>query len=205
MGHMAMVGTGRLALAGLVAGLVGSLAPRGENLYVSHRGRVTVLWLVRTAAGFTAADRRDLVAGLPSLGDHHNNDLAVGPDGLLYLGQGTARGLRALRRGREKRGQQCLRVARPAGPFSSRRVSPPKSSGSTPQRAEYRTFVRNRGDYVRTGRYRSGLKRAIGLAFAPGGTTLYVLGFGQIETTDLAPNAIPLTGVLWRIAPEGNS
>ena len=31
-----------------------------------------------------------LVDGLPSLGDHHTNGPVIGPDGLLYFGQGTA-------------------------------------------------------------------------------------------------------------------
>lgn len=31
-----------------------------------------------------------LVSGLPSLGDHHTNGPAVGPDGWIYFGQGTA-------------------------------------------------------------------------------------------------------------------
>jgi glucose/arabinose dehydrogenase len=31
-----------------------------------------------------------LVEGLPSFGDHHTNGPAIGPDGLLYFGQGTA-------------------------------------------------------------------------------------------------------------------
>lgn len=31
-----------------------------------------------------------LVEGLPGLGDHHTNGPAIGPDGLLYFGQGTA-------------------------------------------------------------------------------------------------------------------
>ena len=33
---------------------------------------------------------RALVDGLPSLGDHHTNGPAIGPDGWLYFGQGTA-------------------------------------------------------------------------------------------------------------------
>lgn len=33
---------------------------------------------------------RRLVGGLPSYGDHHTNGPAVGPDGALYIGQGTA-------------------------------------------------------------------------------------------------------------------
>ncbi len=33
---------------------------------------------------------RELVTGLPSLGDHHTNGPVIGPDGALYFGQGTA-------------------------------------------------------------------------------------------------------------------
>jgi glucose/arabinose dehydrogenase len=33
---------------------------------------------------------RAIVEGLPSLGDHHTNGPAVGPDGWIYFGQGTA-------------------------------------------------------------------------------------------------------------------
>lgn len=33
---------------------------------------------------------KDLVAGLPSYGDHFNNQLTVGPDGKVYFGQGVA-------------------------------------------------------------------------------------------------------------------
>jgi glucose/arabinose dehydrogenase len=53
----------------------------GGRLYVSHRGKISVV---------ESDGVRDLVTGLPSLGDHHNNQLAVGPDGMLYVGQGTA-------------------------------------------------------------------------------------------------------------------
>ncbi len=51
------------------------------RLYVSHRGAVSRI----------EPDGRvvDLVTGLPSEGDHSNNQLALGPDGKLYVGQGT--------------------------------------------------------------------------------------------------------------------
>lgn len=52
-----------------------------NRLYISHRGKISVL---------EAGKIRDLVTGLPSFGDHHNNQLAVGPDGKIYFGQGTA-------------------------------------------------------------------------------------------------------------------
>jgi glucose/arabinose dehydrogenase len=51
------------------------------KLYISHRGKISV------AEGGKV---RDIVTGLPSLGDHHNNQMAVGPDGKIYFGQGTA-------------------------------------------------------------------------------------------------------------------
>ena len=50
----------------------GHLQP-GQVLGVSMDGRIRVL-----------------VEGLPSLGDHHTNGPAVGPDGWIYFGQGTA-------------------------------------------------------------------------------------------------------------------
>lgn len=51
------------------------------RLYISHRGKISVL---------ERDGVRDLVTGLPSLGDHHNNQMAIGPDGKLYFGQGVA-------------------------------------------------------------------------------------------------------------------
>jgi glucose/arabinose dehydrogenase len=50
------------------------------KLYLSQKGKISVL---------EGKNIRDIVTGLPSLGDHHNNQLAAGPDGKLYLGQGT--------------------------------------------------------------------------------------------------------------------
>lgn len=51
------------------------------RLFISHRGKISVL---------EASGVRDLVTDLPSFGDHHNNQLAAGPDGKIYFGQGTA-------------------------------------------------------------------------------------------------------------------
>jgi hypothetical protein len=53
------------------------------GLYVSHRGKMPTV----SADGTI----KDLVTGLPSNGgDHFNNEMAIGPDGKLYFGQGTA-------------------------------------------------------------------------------------------------------------------
>lgn len=68
-----------------LAGPINDLLLRNGLLYVSHRGKISTL--------DPAAERptlTDLVTGLPSAGDHQNNQLAIGPDGKLYLGQGTA-------------------------------------------------------------------------------------------------------------------
>lgn len=64
-------------------GPLNGLALRGYRLYISHRGKITVFDL-------ESREREDLVQDLPSLGDHHNNDLLFGNDGALYFGQGTA-------------------------------------------------------------------------------------------------------------------
>jgi glucose/arabinose dehydrogenase len=52
------------------------------NIYVSHRGYITIVKSDGT--------KQDIISGLPSLGDHHNNKVAFGPDGKMYFGQGTA-------------------------------------------------------------------------------------------------------------------
>jgi glucose/arabinose dehydrogenase len=62
-------------------GQVAGLALRDGRLYVSHKGKVSV---VEADGGL-----RDLVTDLPSEGEHQNNHIAFGPDGKLYVGQGT--------------------------------------------------------------------------------------------------------------------
>lgn len=52
------------------------------NIYVSHRGFITIIKPDGT--------KEDIVSGLPSFGDHHNNQVDFGPDGKMYFGQGTA-------------------------------------------------------------------------------------------------------------------
>lgn len=69
-----------LAASGLRGPVTGLLFLNGL-LYVSHRGRVSIVENGRIA--------RDIVTDLPSDGDHQNNQLAAGPDGRIYMGQGT--------------------------------------------------------------------------------------------------------------------
>lgn len=52
------------------------------NIYVAHRRYVTVVQPDGT--------KRNIIEGLPSNGDHHNNRVVFGPDGKMYFGQGTA-------------------------------------------------------------------------------------------------------------------
>lgn len=379
-------------------GPLGGLALQDGLLYVSHRGKVTVLELENQ--GPPAGPRRDpprhdFVSGLPSLGDHQNNDIKVGPDGLLYLGQGTAtnagvvgsdnfvyawadrypefcdvpsrdwiltgisypdRDLRTANpadsvltdafapfgtvwaegttlQGDAKAGGTVLQIDPGTGgtrvyadglrnpyglafaadgslyttnlgyddrgvravkgspdwlvriregawygwpdyaglrplsdpAFASRRGSnleplianPPPVEGQLaefavhsspmkpdvspggrfgdpggiyvplfgdaepltedlpgpvptgvvrvdPDTGQVRPFLRNRTG-GRAARYDRGIKRAVACAFDPSGDALHVLDFGCIETTDLAPNAIPRTGVLWRIIPAAGT
>lgn len=53
------------------------------KLYVSHRGVISV---VNPQSGLV----KDIITGLPSTGDHHNNQIAIGPDNRIYFGQGEA-------------------------------------------------------------------------------------------------------------------
>lgn len=52
------------------------------DIYVSHRGKITVIKPDGTKV--------DVLSGLPSFGDHHNNKVIFGSDGKMYFGQGTA-------------------------------------------------------------------------------------------------------------------
>jgi len=57
------------------------------NFYVAEGGELEGGRILRiTPDGQTTA----LVSGLPSMGDHHTNGPVVGPDGMLYFGQGVA-------------------------------------------------------------------------------------------------------------------
>lgn len=51
-------------------------------LYVAHRRYVTVV--------DSSGKKTNIIEGLPSNGDHHNNRVVFGPDGKMYFGQGTA-------------------------------------------------------------------------------------------------------------------
>src|SRR5690625_5158002 len=52
------------------------------KLYVSHRRFVTIV--------DEQGNKTDIIDGLPSNGDHHNNRVVFGTDGKMYFGQGTA-------------------------------------------------------------------------------------------------------------------
>jgi glucose/arabinose dehydrogenase len=54
---------------------------KNGTIYVSHKGVISAIDLTGRV--------KDLIVGLPSTGDHHNNQIAFGPDGRIYFGQGT--------------------------------------------------------------------------------------------------------------------
>ncbi|MBS4218740.1 PQQ-dependent sugar dehydrogenase [Bacillus sp. FJAT-49711] len=61
--------------------LTGITYYRGD-IYVAHRGFITVVK--------KDGSNEDILSGLPSFGDHHNNRVIFGHDGKMYFGQGTA-------------------------------------------------------------------------------------------------------------------
>lgn len=66
---------------GFTPPLTGITYHKGD-IYVAHRGSVTQLK--------TDGSKTDILTGLPSFGDHHNNRVVFGRDGKMYFGQGTA-------------------------------------------------------------------------------------------------------------------
>ncbi len=61
--------------------LTGITCYKGD-IYVAHRGFITVIR--------PNGSKVDVLSGLPSWGDHHNNRVVFGADGKMYFGQGTA-------------------------------------------------------------------------------------------------------------------
>ncbi len=62
-------------------GPINDILWHGGRLYVSHRGKISAVE--------SDGSVKDLVTGLPSTGDHQNNQMTAGPDGRIYFGQGT--------------------------------------------------------------------------------------------------------------------
>ena len=67
----------------LLNGPITDVVFHNGTLYVSHRGIIST---VDPNTGLI----KNIITDLPSVGDHHNNQIAFGPDGRLYFGQGTA-------------------------------------------------------------------------------------------------------------------
>jgi glucose/arabinose dehydrogenase len=68
-----------IASNGLMPPVTGLLVV-DQRLYVSHKGKVSVV---------EDSGLRDILTDLPSEGDHQNNQMVLGPDGKIYIGQGT--------------------------------------------------------------------------------------------------------------------
>jgi glucose/arabinose dehydrogenase len=58
---------------------VTGVAARNGTIYVSHAGKVSIV---------QGSGLKDILTDLPH-GDHHNNKIVFGPDGKIYMGQGT--------------------------------------------------------------------------------------------------------------------
>lgn len=75
-------GSSTVVAEGFEGPLAGLAVAEDGTLFVSHRGTVT---RIDQATG----ERSDIVTGLVSGGDHYNENIAIGPDDKLYIGQGT--------------------------------------------------------------------------------------------------------------------
>ena len=64
------------------------------RIWLSHRQRGVNGWPVGAISSFSPSDPAGTFAtaitNLPSVGDHSNNEIVVGPDGRMYFGQGSA-------------------------------------------------------------------------------------------------------------------
>jgi glucose/arabinose dehydrogenase len=69
-----------VASVGLRSPVTGLLVKDGQ-LYISHKGTVSIVQ--------PDGSLKDIVTALPSDGDHQNNNIVLGPDGKIYIGQGT--------------------------------------------------------------------------------------------------------------------
>jgi len=123
----------RKVLTDQLFGPVTDILWHAGRMYVSHRGRISVLQNGKI---------RDLVTGLPSWGDHFNGQMAVGADGKLYFGQGTATnsgvvGLDNFHFGWLAKYPQVHDI--PAGTFASRRwcFRKPIRSHSSPRKKAF--------------------------------------------------------------------
>jgi glucose/arabinose dehydrogenase len=68
-------------IAKQLSGPITDLLWHDGKLFISQRGKIS---------SYSDGHVEDLVTGLPSFGDHHNNQMTVGPDGKIYFGQGAA-------------------------------------------------------------------------------------------------------------------
>lgn len=85
--RIARDGSKSVVATGIVNGPWNGIAYDGSVFYVAEGGELLGGRILRiTKDGNISV----LVDGLPSLGDHHTNGPAIGPDGHLYFGQGTA-------------------------------------------------------------------------------------------------------------------
>lgn len=75
-------GTTAVVAEGFI-GPVAGLAVHDGQLFVSHRNTISRVDIATGA-------RTDIITGLPSLGDHYNENIAIGPDNKLYITQGSA-------------------------------------------------------------------------------------------------------------------
>jgi glucose/arabinose dehydrogenase len=76
-------GAPEVVAAGAFTGPIAGLAATDTALFVSHRNTIS-------SVDVMTGEVSHIITGLPSLGDHFNENIAIGPDNKLYIAQGVA-------------------------------------------------------------------------------------------------------------------
>jgi glucose/arabinose dehydrogenase len=124
-----------------------------------------------------------LVEQLPSYGDHQTHGPAIGPDGMIYFGVGTA---------------QSPATGRALAPVGLKVVRVNVANGVIEE------FAVNRGDKNGPASMlkNHGFERPLSVRFGPDGSALYVVDFGVLAVSDKGLQPVKQAGSVWRIVRD---
>ena len=75
---------------------------------------------------------------------------------------------------------------------------------ANPETGVIHDFVVNRDAYGPASKLKTGgIERPVAVRFSPDGSTLYIVDFGVMLTTDKGPVPMEKTGVVWKVIKTG--